>query len=254
MPGTSSISGNLVLDGVSFLGSQGRNKNNLSLRIGGDLLLTNSTFTTGVFGNYDLFVNGNVNLKDASIWLGSNNTTCHFSGTGTTIWTQSPGSDAILGNTVVEPLHNLRVESETFAEIAPRCTFSVEAGAGFYTGKSILTGDGTFILEDKATLGIGHSDGLYSESLKGNIQTAGRIYHSGATYVFNSQSSNQQTGVFETAPVKNTVRNLILEKEKKSQVLVLSQDISIEDQFHIARGDIRTGNFELRVPQMQVRR
>jgi hypothetical protein len=254
LPGTSRISGDLVLDGVSFLGSQGRNKNNLSLHIGGNLLLTNSTFTTGVFGNYDLFIKGNVSLQDASIWLGSNNTTCHFSGMGTTRWSQNTGSDAILGNTIIEPLHELRVESEAFAELAPRCTFVVEAGADFYCGKSILTGDGTFILEDLATLGIGNTEGLHSEAFRGNIQTAGRIYNSGATYVFNGAGTYQQTGIFETAPAKNTVRSLIIEKERKSQVLTLSQDISIEDQFHIARGDIRTGNFELRVPQMQVRR
>lgn len=253
-PGTFNVAGNFNLEGVTFLGIQGKSNYTVSLRIGGNLNLINSTFTSGVFGPFDLALNGDVQLKESSLWLGSNNTTCRFRGEGKSNWTIDGKSDAILGNTKIESGHELMVNSPVFAEVAARCTFSVEPGARLNCNTGILSGDGTFILQDRGVIGVGHADGLYSDAMKGNIQTFSRMYNTGATYVFNSESAQQETGTFATSPRQNTIRNLILEKEKRSQILNLSQHLTIEDQFRIARGDIRTGNFELKVPQMQVQR
>lgn len=253
-PGSYAIEGSMILNGATFLGFLGKSSESVQVKIGRDLKVSNGTFTTGSQTQFNLMVCGDIEINEGSMWLGFPNATVFLSGNGTTRWSRSSGSDATIGNVKVESGHQLHIVKGDFAEIAPRCTFNVMPGGSFFCGTSSLTGEGTFELADHATIGIGHAEGLYSSGDKGNIRTAHRNFSSGATYCYYASVSPQETGVFETKPLHNTVRRLILDKSKKTQTLTLSQPLTIEDQFRIAKGDIRTGVHELKVPRMEVSR
>jgi hypothetical protein len=245
--------GALKLSGVNFKGAGSKNNNEINLHIG-SLSLTKSTFTLGSNAKCNLYLKQNVNLNESSFLVGSNNNTCYFNGNGVSQWQQSNGSSVIFGNVIVESGHILAMLTATSAEVAANCSFTVLPGAKFFCGNSTLQGEGDFVLAAKATIGIGHEEGLCSSGAKGNIRTAGREFNTAAIYVYNGTSSEQNTGVFETTPRKNSVNTLILQKQKKSQVLLLSQSLTIEQQFNVLSGDVHTGKYELKVPQMQVQR
>lgn len=86
-------------------------------------------------------------------------------------------------------------------------TMTVQSGGRLNCANFVLLGSAVFQLSDGAKLGIGSPDGISSSGATGNIQTAGRIYHSNADYYYNG-TTNQVTGGFQTTPVPNRVNTL----------------------------------------------
>jgi hypothetical protein len=67
-------------------------------------------------------------------------------------------------------------------------------GAGnFQLGTFVLSGTGTFALQDGATLGIGSPDGITSDGTAGNIQVDNSSFSQQSNYIYNG-TGNQQTG------------------------------------------------------------
>jgi len=85
--------------------------------------------------------------------------------------------------------------------------FTVNSGATLYVGTSSIIGGGTFTLSSGAVLGIGSTNGITASGATGNVQTTGRAYNTGASYVYNG-SSLQSTGNGLPATVnKLTINN-----------------------------------------------
>ncbi len=222
-----SIEKNLVVKGGTFADVTYSAKSSSGLKLGlqTDVILLGGSFTTA--------------LSPSSITM--------FSGEGISRWVQKEAGTARLGNTTIGARHSLQIKGELFATIAKDRTFTVGEGAEMLCESVEIKGDGSFLLSDKATLGIGHTEGIYSKGDFGNIRTAKRQFHSGATYYYYTETQPQQTGVFETFPRRNSVYRLVLNKTQPSQVLNLSQNLSVEGQCKVNLGDIRNNGFELRL-------
>jgi hypothetical protein len=132
-------------------------------------------------------------------------------------------------------------------------TLTVESNAAIMCGSAVIYGEGEFHLSDQSIIGIGHPQGIASKGQKGNVRTAERYYSSGATYVYYTQSQPQETGVFSTTPNDKTIRCLVLNKEKIGLALTLSSDLVISDKIQIQQGDLREGDYELKLPQVSAK-
>ncbi|MBL7924770.1 MAG: hypothetical protein JNL88_11275 [Bacteroidia bacterium] len=220
------VGGDLILKGGKFTDvATSKSASALQLKIVGDLILLNGSFITDI-------------SKMSSILI---------TGPGNSRWLQKPACQVRLGNMILSDRHSLQIKGDEFGEISKDRSFTVTQGAELYCEQVEIKGDGAFILEDKAVLGIGHAEGIYTHGDLGNIQTAKRLYHSGATYYYYTSSQPQQTGVFATYPRNNAVFRLIVNKTSPTQVLNLSQNLSVEDQCKVNLGDLRYNGFELKV-------
>jgi len=170
-----------------------------------------------------------------------------FSGSGTTRWMQKPACRVLIGNTVVRENHVMDLMAEQLGPLAGNREFAVDEEGELLCGKAVITGSGAFHLRENGFLGIGHPDGIFSSGDLGNIRTAHRFFHSGATYYYYTDSSPQQTGVFSTYPDKQSVRRLVVNKGNSTQFLNLSQDFNIDDRCMVSIGDLRNNGFELRL-------
>lgn len=197
----------------------------LKLNVSEDVILLNGTFTT----------------------VQSENSVFELSGATASRWIQKPACKVVLGNVNVSGKHSVQIKGDAFGEIAKGRTLNVEEGAEFYCEQVVIRGDGEFNLNKNATLAIGHPEGIYSKGAKGNIQTAKRVFNSGATYYYYTGSHPQETGVFITEPLTNSIGKLVVNKAGTSQVLNLSQDILVEKQCMVTLGDIRNNGFNLQV-------
>jgi len=170
-----------------------------------------------------------------------------MSGPGTSRWIQKPLCKVALGNVTVAAKHSVLLKGEVFGEISQGRSLQINEDAEFFCEQVIVKGEGTFTLLENAVLAIGHSEGIYSKGAKGNIQTAKRLFHSGATYYYYTASNPQESGVFETYPNNKTVAKLIVNKASTSQVLNLSQDFVVGNSCKVTLGDIRNNGFELKL-------
>ena len=117
----------------------------------------------------------------------------------------------------------------------------------------VVSGDGGFVLDDQATLGIGHQDGICSAEAKGNIQTSTRLFNSGGIYMYYTLSQPQQTGMFVTTPEPNAVRCLVLDKDRSGMKVNLSNDLKVTEKVMITKGDLREGEHDLIMPRMSAK-
>ncbi len=244
---TLNIGGSFLLTGGKFSGAR---QGEFICKVADDFILKGADFTDACDsksgGRLKLFVNGDILLLNGqlSTAIGAGSELI-LNGSGLTRWIQKPTCMATLGDVTLSDRRSLVIKGDQFGEIAANRTFTVRNGAELMCEQVVIRGKGTFSLEDKTMLGIGHPDGIYSKGEMGNIQTATRKYHSGATYYYYTSSQPQQTGIFSTYPKENAVFRLILNKSNSSQVLNLSQNILVEDQCKINLGDIRFNGFEL---------
>ncbi|MBK9317883.1 MAG: hypothetical protein IPM91_02905 [Bacteroidetes bacterium] len=238
---TLNIGGSFQLTGGKFFGAQ---QGTLECIVADDFILKGADFTD----SKNAKLNGNLKMKvngDVIFLNGTFNTSVHpqsemiLSGFGSSRWIQKPTCEVVLGNINLSEKRKLVIKGDQFGTIAAGRTFNVNQGGELMCEQVIIQGKGTFHLDDKSLLGIGHPDGIYSKGNMGNIQTAIRKFHSGSTYYYYTSSEPQQTGVFTTYPKENAVYRLIINKAHSSQVLNLSQSISVDDQCKINLGDLR---------------
>lgn len=244
-----SVDGSFVMTGGNFSGASA---GKLTLQIAKSLMLKGGVFNDA--GNSNSGTGMNLNIGTDVLLLSgtfntalSPNSSITFSGEGTTRWVQKAACTASLGNTLIGAGHALMIKGEKFAEVAKGRTLTVGESGELMCESVVIEGKGSFVLSNKATLGIGHTEGIYSEGDHGNIRTATRQYHSGATYYYYTDSQPQQTGVFTTYPKANSVFNLIVNKTQPTHVVNLSQNISVDSQCKVSLGDLRNNGFQLNV-------
>ncbi len=249
------ISGSLIISGGTFFGMRSDKHKTLHVEIGKDLIMKSGLLTDADskknVGCTSMIIKGDVLLMGGTVKFNNGSgSKMIFEGNGTSRWIQNPTCEVTLGNIEIHNQHDLVIKGEKLGDIGPKSILDVQAGGRLFCGTNKVTGSGDFLLQDNATLGIGHSEGIYSTGTKGNILTSGRIFHSGANYFYYTNSQPQITGVFNTRPEQNTVRRIILDKEQTSQTLALSQDFNVTDEVKINKGDIRESGHDLRLPKI----
>lgn len=104
-------------------------------------------------------------------------------------------------------------------------------------GSYTLSGAGSFILNDGATILAGSPDGISAASASGNIQTSSRSYGVGANYTYNG-SAAQLTG----DGLPSTVNNLSIDN---SSGLSLTASVTINGALTLTDGALITGTTTL---------
>ena len=245
------INGNFVQTGGRFLGSY---NGSFTCQINEDFIIKGGEFNDVKADNAKQKASLKMSVSEDVILLNGTfvsdlSTSSEFilSGSGTSRWIQKPLCKVTLGNVTIANKHAMQIKGDSFGEIAKGRTFKVSEGAEFYCEQVVIKGDGEFVLENNALLGIGHAQGINSHGVKGNIQTAKRSFSSGATYYYYTNSQPQETGVFQTEPKQNVIAKLVVNKSTTSQVLNLSQDMVVESPCLVTLGDIRSNGFELKI-------
>ena len=158
--------------------------------------------------------------------------------------------DVNLCNVNVATNTKLQLKGDKMGNVGVGRTISVFANAEMMCGTTSVCGDGIFRLEDSATLGIGSAKGINSTGTDGNIITAIRNFNSGANYCYYLNENPQSMGKFNTTPQENTVRSIVLNKEKTSQLLTVTMPLTITEQVKINRGEIDQSKYKLLLPRL----
>lgn len=250
---TINIDGNLIFSGGNFTGVTGKN-HVLSINIKGDLLVGDGIVTdaqaVGTSQSHTVLnIGGHVNFSGGTFDFAQSlecASEINFIGgeSNQVNWIQT-GGEVLLGNVRISPEKELNVFGPYFGNLAAKHSFIVERDAALMCGKNQLTGAGRFVLEDKATLGIGHAEGLNSNGLEGNIITGKRVFNSGADYVYYMDMNPQKTGKFDTEPWDGNVRNFTVNKDQQSQWVILSQDFSVTERINIYQGIVEKNSRRL---------
>lgn len=245
------INGNFVQIGGRFLGGY---QGSFTCQVNEDFILKGGEFNDVKKDNSKQKATLKLNVSEDVILLNGTfvsdlSATSEFilTGPGSSRWIQKPVCRVTLGNVTIAKKHALQIKGDSFGEISKGRIFQVSDGAEFYCEQVVIKGEGAFVLESNAMLGIGHPQGIYSHGGKGNIQTAKRSFNSGATYYYYTSSQPQETGVFQTEPKQNVIAKLVVHKTSTSQVLNLSQNMMVESPCMVTLGDIRSNGFELKI-------
>lgn len=256
---TINIGGSFIMNGGIFMGMAGNNEGRLVINIENDFMLTEGCFyDAGIISNKAagtiLNIKGDVTLiggvfdfnrsKDGLSEINMCNTTV------ASRWTQKPSCEVTLGNVNVTANSKLQLKGDKMGAIAKGKNITVHTDAEMMCGTSTVYGDGIFNLSDNATLGIASADGINSTGKEGNIITTVRKFNSGANYCYYANANPQIMGKFTTYPEENTVRTIILNKEKTSQILTVMQPFTVMEQIKINRGDIDQSQFKLLLPRL----
>ena len=256
---TINIGGNLSFTGGRFMGMAGAGKGMLMINLQHDLMMRSGSFhDAGFISNESagtiLNVKGDVSLMagifdfnrskkgNSMINICAMEKPCR--------WMQKSACEATLGNTSINPNCEMIINGDKFGEIAIGRKCTVQKNARMMCGKVQVSGDGGFELEDFATIGIGSADGICSQEMKGNIITHDRLYHSGAYYMYYLGESPQHSGNFITHPLANTVRSLIIQKDKNAQTVTLTQELSVIENARINKGELDQRKAKLLLPKI----
>lgn len=248
------IKGNFIVSGGIFEGVRG-NRSRLTLNIGKDFIVkggevkdvensyTSNASTTINVGGDVLFAAGSVDLNNSE----NKKSELNLSGAENKLvhWTQKSKADVTLCNVNIKPDKEVFLNGDKLGDIGKGKTFTVEANAKLWCATYPVTGEGRFVLNDKATLATSHAKGINSKGNEGNIITAERHFNSGGNYVFYGNSSPQRIGDFDTSPENGSVRNLVVKKDSPKQSVILSKNIFISEQVSIALGELNKGKYLL---------
>jgi len=249
---TMEIGGNLIFSGGSFTGVTGKG-HILTLIVKGSLMMNDGTFTDaeaiGTHLSHSIlnicgdisFTGGMFDYAQCDDRGSVINLT---GGNSVSKWEQS-GGEILLGNVRIDAHKTVTVSGPLFGAVAADRSFVVASEGTLMCGTSQLAGPGTFILEDKSTLGIGHPEGISSIGNEGNIITKLRVYNSGASYTYYMNSNPQKTGRFTTEPWSGTVRTLTVKKDASSHWVILSQDMMVSDHIVISKGIVEKNSKKL---------
>lgn len=241
------------------MGMAGNNTGTLVINIENDLTVANGCFyDAGIISNKEsgtiLNIKGDVNLlggvfdfnrsKNAvsAINICENNTPSR--------WSQKPDCEVALGNIIITQGAEVLLKGEKMGNVAKGRSVTVMNDAQLMCGNNSVCGEGAFCLEDKATLGIASWKGINSEGTAGNVITTERKFSSGANYCYYGSENPQSTGKFDTYPNEKTVRNILLNKDKTSQVLFVAQEMNLMEQIKINRGEIDQSSYKLNLPRL----
>lgn len=258
------VAGDLIFSGGRLRGAYdmsapGNQTANITINIGGDLVISGGEFEDYVRGDMmssgsTLNLSGNVEITGGT-WnytraTGGLSQINIMNGITSATWTQT-GGNITLSNTNIKNSpagKTLTLIGNKLGNISTGRTLTVETGAKFMTGNYPVTGTGIFSMQDNSTLGIGSIDGINSNlaSATGNVQTSGgRNYHSGGNYIYYEDKTPQITGVFTTAPVALTVRNLEIKKDAAAQITRMSQNLSVSEITKLSLGELDLNQFVL---------
>lgn len=249
------IGGNFVISGGNFSGMKNDKHKTLHIEVGKDLIVKSGSLADADgrknAGNTVMNIAGDVMMMGGDVRFNTGSgSQMVFEGDGVSRWIQNPSCSVMLGNVIIGNERDLVIKGEKLGDIGPKSLMDIQPGGRLLCGANAVTGQGDFLLQDNATLGIGHPDGINSTTAKGNILTRGRIFNSGANYFYYTGSQPQVSGVFITRPEANTVRRIILDKDQTGQKLTLSQDFNITEQVKINKGDIKESGYDLRLPRV----
>lgn len=249
------IAGNFTLSGGIFEGVRGNNSV-LKINIGGDLIVkggvlkdSENSYTSNAFTQMNIrgdvmIASGQVRFANAENGKSEMN---FVDRTNKSVrWTQRNKADVELGNLNIKEGKEVFVKGDLIGDIAKGRVFTVESNGKLWCSTFPVTGEGKFLLNDKATLAIGHSKGINSKKKDGNIQTEEKQFHSGATYVYYTGSTPQETGDFATVPVDGKVRNLIIRKENPTQTVMLSRNLEVSEIATVGMGTLDKREFEIK--------
>jgi len=197
-------------------------------------------------GSAHLNLNGDMIISGGTLLFGAENSRINVC--NKTRWSQQ-NAEVYLGNLNILTGSELFVTGEQIGPLLKNRTFEVESNARLFCGHAVVNGEGNFKLNTNATIATGHLQGLASDGLTGSIQTENRIFSSEATYIFYQGRTPQRTGVFNTTPEKNAVRNLILRKEKYTDVVLLEQPLKVKGRFILESGNLNKNSFILDVKE-----
>ncbi len=255
---TINIGGDLVISGGKFMGMAGNNSGTLVINIENDLMIKDGCFyDAGIISNKSsgtvLNIKGDVNLLGGVFDFNrSKNAISEINmcgGNSASRWSQKSSCDVILGNVNIHQETDVILKGDKMGNVAKGRCITVMSNGQLMCDNNSVCGEGTFCLQDKATIGIGSWQGINSEGNAGNILTAERKFHSGANYCYYARENPQSTGIFKTSPLENTVRMIILNKEKTSQTLYVAQEMNVSEQIKINRGDIDQSRNKLNLPR-----
>lgn len=159
------------------------------------------------------------------------------------------GTNAQLGGTGLIQLSNSGLQIAAGAQVLLTGNKAVNNSSFINNGTFncqgfIVSGTTAFTHNAGATLGIGSSEGITTAGL-GNIQTSSRTYSSSANYLYNG-TTNQQTGVFTTTPVANSVNALSI--ANTGNVVTLSTNNLTTNNLYLNSGFFASGtNQTLRI-------
>jgi autotransporter-associated beta strand protein len=164
----------------------------------------NAVATLNVTGNCSI-TGGTFNMSAASSAVGTLNVNGDFTHTAGTITETSTAFGSVIFK---------RAGIQTFTSggsVSGTINFTVNDGSILQMAAegTIVSGGGTFTVSNGGTLGITSTNGITAgASASGNIQTSGRVYSSGANYIYNG-TSNQVTGdgLTENIPANLTINN-----------------------------------------------
>jgi hypothetical protein len=242
------IGGNLVLAGGSLIGST---SGNWTCSVGKDFIIKGGSFcdASSEKASTMLEITGDILLLNGNLKLNqSSKSRLQITGNDESRWIQRNTCMVSLGNVEVMSGKVLSLKGNSFGELSQGATLTVSEGASLMCGQTVVSGPGTFILEEKGSIGIGHPDGIWSQGAKGNVQTGKRVFNSGAIYLYYTGSQPQQTGIFSTTPIENQIYRLVVNKDFPTQAVMLSQNLNISDQCRISLGDVRENGFRLTLP------
>ncbi len=255
---TIKIGGSFILSGGSFKGISSAESAGLNIHVGHNFILKGGSFQDADLlknkGTMQLSVAGDIMLLVGRINFSRGVQSClYLSGQGISKWMQKPEADVVLGNVSIKNKREVIIKGDKMGDVAAGFKIEVANTASLLCENAVVAGDGDFILDDQATLGIGHQDGICSLESKGNIQTLNRMFNSGGIYMYYTPSQPQQTGHFVTTPEPNAVRCLVLNKDRSGMKVNLSGDLKVTEKVMITRGDLREGEFDLIMPRISAK-
>lgn len=137
------------------------------------------------------------------------------------------------------------------APISVETTLRVASGGTLATSGNIVTGPGSFVLENGATLGIGSAEGISSSGSTGDIQVSGaRTYNVGATYEYvdAAGAAARQTAVTRYTGTGLPARVARLAQRATADV-TLTQPVEVADELLLAgSGHLQLNGLTLKLP------
>jgi hypothetical protein len=255
---TMRIGGSLIMSGGNFKGISSSQSASLNIHVGQNFILKGGSFQDADLlknkGTTEMTVGGDMMLLVGRFNFSRGVQSCiNFGGKGTSRWMQKPEADVLLGNVSINNNREVIIKGDKMGAVAAGCKIEVAKTGSLLCENAIVNGDGEFVLDDQATLGIGHQDGICSAEAKGNIQTSTRLFNSGGIYMYYTLSQPQQTGIFVTTPEPNAVRCLVLNKDRSGMKVNLSNDLKVTEKVMITKGDLREGEHDLIMPRMSAK-
>jgi hypothetical protein len=229
--------GSLIINAAAAGGAKsysGSGTSNLTIR--GDLIVRagaslTSTLTANVILGGDLVTEGRLNLHPVT--AGTNGRSLIFNGGKTTFKGSGIFStNAFFRDVLVSKSTELKLERPCALPFTPN-TFICQGVLD--CGQQHISGAGSFILADSATIITASDSGLSAAAASGNIRTTFRSLSSKAHYVFSGATHQNSEGIPDTV-ASLTVNNALH--------LVLSKSL-VTDTLHLMKGKIMTDSIHL---------